>query len=385
VLAVVVFHARGGQHPEVLPGGFLGVSLFFTLSGYLICSLLIGEQERTGSIRWTAFWARRFRRLSPAAFVVIGACVAIPVVWDGAWGRYLASADVIAALGSWSNLWQIHLVDTGRALRVLGPLGPFWSLALEEQFYLAISVIALLSARTPSSRRTLAGVLGVIGVGSIVIGLTAKAPDAGGSNVRWLFAPDVRAVELVAGCLLALSAFGASAARRPSGEPGASGVSGARDAAGAPVLDVAGWVAAGVTLLAFVTLSEGSSFVRHGLFAVAAVVNVVLISGALAGGSLARALAWRPLVELGRLSYTWYLVHWPVILVLRPGRVGIDGAALTVVQVVVGLAVAAALSVLVERPIRSGRRLPAPASVWAWLLAAGSIAGVALGLELARG
>ena len=369
MLAVVVFHARGGLHPEVLPGGFLGVSLFFTLSGYLICSLLVAEQQRTRTVAWRTFWARRFRRLAPASFVVIGLCVAIPIVWEGAWGRYLPASDVAASLGSWSNLWQIHLVDTGRALRVLGPLGPFWSLAVEEQFYLAISVIALLAARTRSSLRTMAAVLAVIGIGSIVIGFVANGGSVPGDNVRWLFAPDVRAVELVAGCLLAVARFG----RAPLTPTVARRV------------DLAGWVAAALMLVGFVTLSEGSSFVRNGLFAVAALVSVTLISGALAGGSLARVLAWQPLVELGRISYTWYLVHWPVILILRPARVGIDGVSLTVLQLLVGLLVAAVLSMLVERPIRSGRLLAAPALLWSWIVAAAGILGVAVLLEVTRG
>lgn len=382
VAAVVGFHAveaLGGDNP--LRGGFLGVSLFFTLSGYLITSLLLAEHRRTGSFAFGSFWARRFRRLSPAAFAVIAVCVAVPVFWDGAWGSALPAVDVLAALASVSNIAQIHQVDVAAAvgalpLRILGPLGPYWSLAVEEQFYLAISFLFVVVVRTRRPLRNLAVVFAVVAAVSVAVGLTVD-----GRNVRWLFATDVRAVELVAGCLLAVW----SSPRPGSDSCTAGGRRTAPRAVPVVLADVVGAAGGAIGVVACLTVSEGASVVERGLFPAAAVVNAAILVGALHGRLVPRVLSWRPLVELGRVSYCLYLVHWPVILILRRERVGVGGAPLVGVQLLVAVILAFLVALSVERPIHLGGRLPAPRFAVAWVVSAVSLVLAAVAVEHARG
>ncbi|HRE01518.1 MAG TPA: acyltransferase, partial [Ilumatobacteraceae bacterium] len=191
--------------------------------------------------------------------------------------------------------WRMIDVYRTNVLAGLGPLAPMWSLAVEEQFYLVVAVLFVV-VRGRRWMATLAAVFATVIVASVAIALSL-----GDFEPRREFGTDVRAGELAAGALLALAL-----ARNPEW------IGRHRRTA-----SIAGAVALGVALLVFVGIGPGHGWMTRGWIIGLAAVSVVVITGLLADGPVATALSWRPLVALGRLSYSLYLVHWPVILLIR--------------------------------------------------------------------
>ena len=208
VLGVLCFHAGFGW----ARGGYLGVSAFFTLSGFLIATLLLREREVTGTVRLRAFWARRARRLLPAG--LLGLVLAVAYAWVFVDPSQLASvrADVIACIGYVAN-WRF--VFAGRSYAELftapSPVQHYWSLAVEEQFYLVFPLIVAACGLTRArSCAVLATVLVVVGSASVLASFALRGPGGGD---RVYYGTDTRAVELLAGALLAVVLV--SVARRP--------------------------------------------------------------------------------------------------------------------------------------------------------------------------
>ena len=147
VLAVVVYHLDA----DLLPGGFLGVSLFFTLSGFLITNLLVAEWRATGTIDLGSFWSRRFRRLLPASVAGIALVIVLSPAWTA---NQLAGlpGDVAGALGYVANWRFITGGDRyGAGFEAPSPLLHYWSLAIEEQFYLVVGALTVVLAAGRSS------------------------------------------------------------------------------------------------------------------------------------------------------------------------------------------------------------------------------------------
>ncbi len=320
VVLVVVFHVW----PDVLPGGFLGVSLFFTLSGYLITSLLLAEHATTGRVALGSFWGRRFRRLMPAALVTLAAVLVL--------GQWLsAPADlptqVAAATAYVYNWFQIaHGNGYGSMFADPSPLEHFWSLAIEEQFYVVFPLIA--AGALSYGRRVLATVSGVLLAGSLAtIVVTASNPE-----VSYL-STFTRAAELLAGVLLAFVWPLGTAGRR-----------------GSRPLTLAGLAAiAGLVLLSRV-VHYPDWIVAHGLLPATAVVSCIAISFA-STMRADRVLGHAVLVWLGQRSYAIYLIHWPVDVWLpAPG----------LVKVAVTFVLAELSWHLVESPVRLRTVLAAP-------------------------
>jgi peptidoglycan/LPS O-acetylase OafA/YrhL len=331
VAAVVAYHL---DVPGA-GGGFLGVSLFFTLSGYLITSLLLGEHEATGRIGLRAFWGRRARRLLPAALACLGAVV---VVGQGLGGGVGLAGDVRAAVLDVAN-WRFLLARRSYAslFDAPSPVLHFWSLAIEEQFYLVYPVLAALALRR--GRRWLATGLVVASAASVGAQLLA-----GGRFDLVYYGTHTRAGELLGGCLLALALPPATAAalgRRARARLGAAGLVGL----------------VGLAALWSLTGLGDAWLVGGGLVAVAA-VNALAVAGATAG-PVARVLAARPLVAVGRISYGLYLAHWPVVVWLDHDRTGLSGVPLAAVRLAVSVAVAVASHRLLESRFRDPRRIPA--------------------------
>jgi peptidoglycan/LPS O-acetylase OafA/YrhL len=318
VVLVLAYHLD----PSAVPGGFLGVSVFFTLSGFLITTLLLAEHERAGRIDLRGFWGRRLRRLAPASLVCIGATVLV----FSATGRATPSlrGDALAALGDVAN-WRF-LAD-GSSYTALfeapSPLEHMWSLAVEEQFYLLVPLVVAVALRR-AGRRGLTAVLVLLALGSL---LTAHLVD--GAD-RIYFGTDTRAAEILAGSLLAL--VGVSRIERA-----------ARVVAPVGVAALAAVVALGATLT---LASPWVSSTGLGWFAA---VSAAAVAGAVVAGPAQRALAWGPLPAVGRVSYGLYLYHWPVY-VLFSG---------TVERLTVTAVLAAASARWLERPIRERRLLVA--------------------------
>jgi peptidoglycan/LPS O-acetylase OafA/YrhL len=353
VLAVVLYHFN----PDVWSGGLLGVSVFFTLSGYLIVTLLLRERERTGSIDLGAFWARRIRRLAPAALATTTVVVLLAGGHAWGWQHAMVWTDPVAAVWSVMNWHQIGFgPDVG--LRIVHPLSPYWSLAVEEQFYLVIGIVLLgvrRTARPALWMLWITGAVWIIGAG------VARFAHLSPTMAEW--GTQVRAPEVAAGCVLACVLL----------------VTG-REIRGRAA-DLVGWCAFVGLLALFVFASKTQWWLFHGGFALVSIVSALTLVGLLADGTLARVLSWRPLVALGTISYAVYLVHWPVRLVLIPERTGgLDGVPLALVRLVVALALAILLHVTIERPFM--RRFPArpPVVLGVWLLASAAVTLLAHGL-----
>ncbi len=332
VAAVVAFHLW----PGVVEGGWLGVSVFFTLSGFLVVGLLERELVTRGAVDLRHFLARRARRLLPAALVTVVATVGATAVVDPD-SIHEVAVDAAAALGQVFN-WRTAADPGGYAAifdRTRDPLAHFWSLSIEEQFYLTVPVLL---AWTRRPLLVLSGV-GMVAAAGVVLWW---------GSVDAYVATPVRMAEIVAGGLLALVV-----ARRRPGPP--------------PV-----WLAWSALVLAVVLvmrLPVGHPLVTRGGTVAVAAVWVVLVAACRDGGPLARVMGWRPLAGLGDRSYAVYLAHWPLV----------ELTDLSPLAIVVVTLVAAELSRhLVELPVRTGRRLARPLAT----LGAATLVGVGASLAL---
>lgn len=362
VLPVALFHysITAGWEPQRVyaSGSFFAPSTFFALSGFLITSLLLAERERNGSIDGRGFWSRRFRRLLPASIVVIVVVACAPLVWPGTLYD-LPGSDLIGPLFSVANWQAIIWADQGEAGRLLGPLGIFWSLSLEEQFYLGLFIVVMVISRL---RRNftfwLVTALLLVGVSSIISTMFVDSTPQ-----REFFGTDSRASELVAGCLLAVWIH-------HKGMPQWRGWT---------WIGVASIVAATVAWFAVGELDPWVLRVGLPLFSV---VNIGLIIGGLAPGVASRFLSIGPLVWLGRLSYPVYLIHWPLVFFLRPNGTWFVGWPVIIIRFAVAVALAWLLFRYVERPLRNSPLIAGfkGAATWAGLagtalLAATVVAG----------
>lgn len=336
VLAVVAYHLGWSW----APGGFLGVDVFFVLSGYLITGLLVAEWGARHRISLVGFYARRVRRLLPALFVLL---VAVAVFWAVAVPSDELGGlrrDGIASLLYYAN-W--HFTYSGQSYFALvaapSPLRHVWSLAIEEQFYLLwpLTVMAAMAVGR-GSRRVLAGVCGLGVVASVVLTVVLfRAADPS----RVYYGTDTRAHELLVGALFALVPAG-SAAQRWFSSRAARAV---------------GLLAAGGCVAAFAVVSDHDQAYYHGgslLFAMLVGLVIVTSIGPVRAG-VASGLASAPLVWVGLRSYGIYLWHWPVIVYLTEGRTGLRGTALDLARIALTLAIAAVSFKVVERPIREQR------------------------------
>ncbi|MEY2754519.1 MAG: hypothetical protein RJB65_877, partial [Actinomycetota bacterium] len=362
VILVLLFHARVSW----MPGGYVGVSVFFTLSGFLITSLLLAERWSTGRVDIPRFYARRARRLLPASI----ACLAATALLDSAGWLGVTSAvkrDVIAAVLQVAN-WNFLAGDTSyaamvaRAVGRTGAVDHFWSLAIEEQFYWAWPVVAWLVLRRRFDLRRWTFVVGVLTAAAITSAFVIGAVW-GAEAAYW--ATPARAAEILTGALAA------SAVARPDLR---ERVIGSRSVA------LLGLVGLAVVVAVAVTWPASGSPADHGWLSVVSFASVALVLGAMAPGPLGRILGLAPFCWLGRVSYGVYLYHWPVFAVLDADRVGADGVTLLAVRLAVTLLVAAASYRWLEEPIRHGVR----ASSWApRAVAVRGVAGLAALVVLA--
>ena len=355
VLAVLLFHAG----TPGFGGGYLGVSLFFTLSGYLITSLLIREHDATGAIGFGAFYGRRMRRLMPASIATVAAVVVIAAVSDVFDGVAGLRAQVVGALLQVSN-WVLLAGNTSyqdllaEGSGAVSPLEHFWSLAIEEQFYWLWPPLVMLLLTHVRARRARLWAIGAL-TGAAMVAAPVIAAVWGPDAAYW--ATPARLGEILVGAFLAFVLTGASLPRHVS------------------LLAPISLAALAVAVVLF-PASSGPAY--EGLLPLVAVLSGGLILGLQADSPLRRALSRRPLVAIGLISYGVYLVHWPVFVIVDADRTGLDGPTLTVVRFVITAVIAIASYFLLERPIRLRQATPLRVTAGAAGLASLAVIVVAL-------
>lgn len=338
VLAVVAYHldAPGAR------GGFLGVDVFFVVSGFLVTTLLIDEVVTTGRIDVRGFWLRRVRRLIPGLVTLL-------VVLGGVYGfrvpEKLKSArlDLLAGASSLSN-WRMVATATSYFDRLGRPplTRHLWSLAIEGQFYAAWPIVMIVLALIcGNERRRMATITALLGIVSLAWGMVLYRPDADPSRVY--FGTDTRLVAVLFGAALALWMV-----NRPSHPAMARRI----------LLSGLG----GIGLLALggcvVFVNDRMNLLYRGGFGIVAfVASVVVGATATPETLLSNVLRWRPLTFIGVRSYSLYLWHWPVIALTQPG-IDISVSTNRWVLAAVRLAVVCVLTEVsfrfVEEPFRHG-------------------------------
>lgn len=353
IVGVLLFHAGH------LRGGFLGVDLFFVLSGFLITGLLLAEHRATGAISLRHFWSRRIRRLLPALVVVVAVVAAAGTTFVPASRLGELRADGLASLFYVANWRAIAAAtDYWDAFSRPSPFEHTWSLAIEEQLYVLWPLIVFGVLRW-GRERWLQVVTVLLAVASVVQLVRLFDPL---DPARSYFGTDTRLAAPLYGATLALLLTG----RRRDGESTPERVLGAA-ALGA------------VALLAwFWSTSSGTDAALYRWqLPVAGLAGALLVAASSSPrrGVIRRLLEVPVLRHLGQLSYGLYLVHWPVFVLLDEDRVGLSGWALTAVRVGASLALAELSLYLVERPVRSGQ---VPTRPWTVLATGGAAAAVGL-------
>jgi peptidoglycan/LPS O-acetylase OafA/YrhL len=336
VAAVLLYH----MDLEWIPGGFLGVEVFFVVSGFLITALLIEERHHEGAVSLRGFWTRRGRRLLPALYVLLLVVPAVTLLfYRDAAGRL--GGDVLAALFYVSNWWQIFLNESYFAQAGRPPvLRHLWSLAVEEQFYIVFPVffVWLLSR---GGRKVTRNVLIALALASAVWMAVLYVPYEDPSRVY--YGTDTRLSGLLLGAVLAL----VWTPWRSRGTP---------SRAAGPALDVTGVLAVLLIAWFFTRVNEFDPFIYRGGFLMLDVACIVLIAVLVhPSARLSKVLGWAPLVWVGLRSYSIYLWHWPIFVFTRPELdVPLTGWPLFFLRIALTM-IAAELSFrFVETPIRNG-------------------------------
>jgi peptidoglycan/LPS O-acetylase OafA/YrhL len=361
VVAVMVYHANS----DWLPGGYLGVEVFFVISGYLITLLLISEKERTSTVDMKHFWIRRARRLLPALFTMLIALT----IWVSIFDRDVLGklrGDVIAAVLYVSNWYQIWTGAGYTAANDFAPLRHLWSLAVEEQFYIVwpLVMFALLKGGTRRiadiSRWLVIAALAITAVTAVLfysgpIGTAEVTPDAYwsifGREISifdWAYLGTfTRASGLLLGAAFAMVWRPVAVMRGPLRRKG-------------PLLDVVSL--AGFAILAglvwtmwLVGPDGGNPWLFRGGFLLCAVATLMMIAAVTHERAFtSRILSIPVLLWIGTRSYGLYLYHWPIYQLMR----GIAGKHLSLTQFVIAMLLTGVVTELsyryIETPIRKG-------------------------------
>lgn len=328
---------------EFARGGFLWVSSFFTLSGYLITSLLVAEHQKHGSVSATAFWARRFRRLMPAAVVTLLVVCGFGLVFADASQLSRLRGDGLSALFYMAN-WHFIFSNTAYAdlFASPSPVQHFWTLSIEEQFYLFFPLLLVFGLWLGRGKwRVVAAVVGAMTVASVAWMLYLAS--TGADTDRLYFGTDTRFPELALGVLLGVGlGFWQPRFRLTTDR----------------LVKVLGLVALGVVLIMTFTVSRTDAWLYKGGLALYACLSCLLVFTCIHPGSwTGRILSFKPIVGLGMLSYTAYLIHWPTFLVLSPERTKMAQVPLFGLRCAVTVGLAYGVYRFVERPVRSGERI----------------------------
>ncbi|MDR7188680.1 peptidoglycan/LPS O-acetylase OafA/YrhL [Microbacterium sp. BE35] len=373
VLLVVVYHLFP---PAVLPGGFVGVDVFFVISGFLITSLLLREHISTGRVALGHFWQRRARRLVPALAVVVAVCSALAWIVGG--DVLVDLDDQVLGAATFSYNW-VSVAGGGGYFAAATPelFRNFWSLAVEEQFYVLWPLIFPLFLLLPRARARTAAAIALAAASAVWMGVVVAG---GGDVTRAYFGTDTHAFGLLLGVGLAFLLApllrvtdAAPAALVATTSDGARGPHWRTVPGGAPLAARPRWVdsrvarrvtgaagvlaLAGLVALAMVPQTASTATFPGALLAASLLSAIAIVAGVWPGSWFGRAIDVRPMRWIGDRSYGIYLWHWP-LLVLAVAAFAPDATVATApvwigLGVLAATAAASALSLrYVETPVR---------------------------------
>ena len=341
VLAVIIYHVD----VNYLPGGFLGVDLFFVLSGYLISSLIIKEFRKTGTVNLYNFYIRRARRLLPAVYFMITVGLVVMVLFNEVLLRK-SHLDAIFGYIYSSNWWYIfHKLDYFDSFGAQSPFKHLWSLAIEEQFYMIFPLLFLLVNRKKKSKdgtyKLNKNFLYVV-LGLILVSLIAHILLFDINNIsRIYFGTDTRAFSLLVGVvgaiLYPMERLHAKVTLQQN-----------------MVYSVVSLVSIATLITVMIYTSEYNTLLYRGGFLLVAILGlIVIISSGKQHTLMSRLLSFKPVVFIGKISYSLYLWHFPVLVLTTPvSEIGNPNIIFVILRVILTFILATASYVFVETPIR---------------------------------
>lgn len=339
VIAVILYHDGQTGGAAELVGGYLGVDLFFTLSGFLITSLLLRDWADRGEVTLGSFWSRRARRLLPAVLVLLAVVAG--------WAQFFAADRALARVRdqAFAGLlyvanWQATWADVPYAAGAIdrSPLQHLWSLAIEEQFYVVwpLLVVGLLWWRRGSLTMLLGVTVALAAASAVWMAVVYQPGDD-----RAYFGSDTRAASILVGASLAImvARFGH-----------------VRDRAARIGVEIVGFVGVAVLAVVWVSLEQRSFRLYHGGMVACALAGAAIIAAVThpEPGPLGKVFSFPVLRFLGIVSYGLYLWHWPVFVWMTDDSTGLSGWGLSLARYAVTLAATLVSYRLVEQPIRRG-------------------------------
>ncbi|TYS31308.1 acyltransferase family protein [Bacillus pumilus] len=349
VLAVIAYHLHIGP----ASGGFLGVDLFFVISGYLITTILLHKQD-LGYQELLPFWMGRIRRLLPAAYVMIFLTVSWCAI-AGSNALLSIRGDALSSFFYVSNWWYIfHQLSYFDSFNAISPLKNLWSLAIEEQFYIIWPVLLIAGLKWVKNRSHLPMITFGLALVSALWMAILYSPDTDPSRVY--YGTDTRAFALLIGCTLAF----VWPMQRLSSKKLLP--------VGRRILHIAGFGSFAVFLLCVYAVDEFDGFLYQGgilLFCFNAAILIACISHP--ASLLGKWLSYQPLVWLGKRSYGIYLWHYPIIVLTTPViEIGQPSMGRVALQLIAILLIAEASYRFIEQPIRKlgFRQYFASWSIW---------------------
>ena len=341
VLAVIIYHVD----VNYLPGGFLGVDLFFVLSGYLISSLIIKEFRKTGTVNLYNFYIRRARRLLPAVYFMITVGLVVMVLFNEVLLRK-SHLDAIFGYIYSSNWWYIfHKLDYFDSFGAQSPFKHLWSLAIEEQFYMIFPLLFLLVNGKKKSKdgtyKLNKNFLYVV-LGLILVSLIAHILLFDINNIsRIYFGTDTRAFSLLVGVVGAIlyPMERLHSKVRPQQNI---------------IYSVVSLVSIATLITVMVYTSEYNTWLYRGGFLLVAILGlIVIISSGKQHTLMSKLLSFKPVVFIGKISYSLYLWHFPILVLTTPvSEIGNPNIIFVILRVILTFVLATASYVFVETPIR---------------------------------
>jgi len=357
VAAVIIYHFA----PSALPAGFLGVDVFFVVSGFLIARLVVVELTSTGTVALGTFWARRARRLLPALGTMTVVVLCAVAISSTAGEKHDIRGQALGTLLYCAN-W-VMIFAKGSYFTSIGRPSPFlhmWSLGVEEQFYVVLPLVCFAVRRSIVRHPVAAAVVALGGAIASTVWMAALVSPTGDPSRAYL-GSDSHAMSLLVGVALGVLA-GAGGPWNSMAGYLRSNATVARLSAVVGALSLLG-----VLVVMRLATYQSEALYRGGFLAFALLCGaVVAVVALLPGAPVAKTLQSRWLVAVGLRSYSLYLWHWPVRVFVSP-RPGLNGAALFVVRLAVSVALAEVSYRMVERPFRVGvvaRRSGSRGAVW---------------------